>query len=183
MNILYIVAQEAEQTPNIFDFNPGVSFWTVVIFLGLLAILIKYAYPAILGYANDREQRIQSILDAAARDREESERLLEEQRAELSAARQQAQQIVEDAREAGERVRQEILEQARTDQEALVERTRLELERERDRAVEVLRREAIELSLTAASRLIEQRLDGEKDRELVRDYLERAGAGAGAEAA
>lgn len=175
MNILYTVAQEAGQSPNIFEFNLGVSFWTIVIFLGLLAILVKYAFPAILGYADEREKRIQEILDAAARDREESERLLEEQRAELGQARQQAQQIIGEAKEAAERVHEEILEQARADQEALVERTRLELARERDRAVETIRREAIELSLAAASRLIEERLDDEKDRELVRDYLEHAG--------
>lgn len=176
MNILDIVVQEAEQAPNLFAFNLGVSFWTVVIFVTLLVILVKFAYPAILGYANEREQRIQSILDAAARDREESERLLEEQRKELSAARQQAQQILEDARQAGERVREEMLEQARADQEALVERARIELERERDRAVETLRREAIELSLAAASKLVEQRLDTEKDRELVREYIDRVDA-------
>ena len=183
MNILDIVVQEAEQTPNLFAFNLGVSFWTVVIFLTLLAILVKFAYPAILGYANEREQRIQNILDAAARDREESERLLEEQRRELSAARQQAQEILDDARQAGERIREEMLEQARADQAALVERARLELERERDRAIETLRREAIELSLAAASKLVEARLDTDKDRELVRDYLDRVGAGSGVGAA
>ena len=78
---------------------------------------------------------------------------------------------------------EEMLEQARADQAALVERARLELERERDRAIETLRREAIELSLAAASKLVEARLDTDKDRELVRDYLDRVGAGSGVGAA
>ena len=175
MTILSIIVQEAEQAqPSIFSFNLGVSFWPVVIFLLLLAILAKFAFPAILGYAEEREKRIQAILDAAAQDREEAARALEEQK---------PQQILADARQAAERIRDEMLEQARAEQEALVARARQELERERERAIETLRREAVELSLAAAGRLIGERLDSERDRELVRGYLEQIDAGTGVGAA
>src|SRR5690606_2031386 len=183
MNFLTVVLQhgaEAGAEPNVFQLSTNVSFWTVVIFLVLLALLSKFAFPKILGYANAREERIQTILDQAARDREEAERILEEQRRELAEARQQAQQILADARQAGERMRQEMLEQARAEQQELVDRARQELEREREAAIDALRREAVELSLAAASRLIEQRLGAEEDRALVRDYIERIGATSGA---
>ena len=184
MTILSIIVQEAEQAqPSIFSFNLGVSFWTVVIFLLLLAILAKFAFPAILGYAEEREKRIQAILDAAAQDREEAARALEEQKRELAESRQKAQQILADARQAAERIRDEMLEQARAEQEALVARARQELERERQRAIETLRREAVERSLAAAGRLIGERLDSERDRELVRGYLEQIDAGTGVGAA
>lgn len=166
-----------------FQLSTNVSFWTLVIFVILLVVLSKFAFPPILGYANAREQRIQDILDAAARDREEAERILEEQRRELAEARQQAQQILADARQAGERVRREALEQARAEQEELVARAKQELEREREAAIEALRREAVDLSLAAASRLLGKRVDAEEDRTLVRDYLNQLGATTGAGAA
>ncbi|HEX7051799.1 MAG TPA: F0F1 ATP synthase subunit B [Longimicrobiales bacterium] len=183
MNILGILVQEAEQAqPSIFSLNLGVSFWTVIIFLVLLAVLAKYAFPPILGYANARERRIQEILDAAARDRAESERLLEEQRRHLAAARQDAQQILNDAREAAERVRQELLDKARAEQEEVLARARQDIERERERAIDAMRREAVELSLAAAAKLVGERLDDERDRALVRGYLDdiaaRGGVGA-----
>jgi len=181
MNILAILVQEAEAAqPSIFDVNLGVSFWTVVIFVILLVVLSKFAFPAILGYANARERRIQEILDAAARDREEAERGLEEQRRQLAEARQQAQQILQEARQAGERIRSELLERARAEQEELLARTRQELEREREVAIAALRREAVDLSIAAASKLVEQRLGSEEDRALVRDFIGRIGATNGA---
>ena len=182
MNLLSVILQQAGEAgaePNVFQLSTNVSFWTLVIFLALLAVLAKFAFPPILGYANAREQRIQDILDAAARDRGEAERILEEQRRELAEARQQAQQILADARQAGERVRREALEQARVEQEELVARAKRELEREREAAIDALRREAVDLSLAAASQLLGKRLGAEDDRALVRDYLDRVGAGSG----
>jgi F-type H+-transporting ATPase subunit b len=186
MNLLTVILQQAGEAgaePNVFQLSTNVSFWTLVIFVILLVVLSKFAFPPILGYANAREQRIQDILDAAARDREEAERILEEQRRELAEARQQAQQILADARQAGERVRREALEQARAEQEELVARAKQELEREREAAIEALRHEAVDLSLAAASRLLGKRVDAEEDRTLVRDYLNQLGATTGAGAA
>jgi F-type H+-transporting ATPase subunit b len=174
MNILSLVAQEAEQAqPSLFSLNLGVSAWTVIIFLVLLAVLAKFAFPVILGYANAREQRIQEILDAAARDRAEAEGMLAEQRRELIEGRQQAQQILAEARQAAERVRVELLDRARTEQEELLERARQEIEYERERAADMLRREAVEMALAAAGKLVGERVGSEEDRQLVRDFLGR----------
>lgn len=174
MNILSLVAQEAEQAqPSLFSLNLGVSAWTVIIFLVLLVVLAKFAFPVILGYANAREQRIQEILDAAARDRAEAEKALADQRRELMEGRQQAQQILAEARQAAERVRAELLERARTEQEELLARARQEIEQERERAADMLRREAVELALAAAGKLVGERVGSEDDRQLVRDFLGR----------
>jgi len=62
-----------------------------------------------------------------------------------------------------------------------VERARGEIHRERDAALEALRRESVELALAAASRLIRENLDQPKDRALVEQYLAEVGRG-GAEA-
>jgi len=175
MNILWIVAKEAEQSGGLFSLNLGLTFWTVVIFLILLAVLAKFAFPAILGYANAREQRIQEVLDAAAQDRAEAERLLEQQRKELAESRQQAQQIVAEAKQAAERLREEFLARARAEQEEILARAKLEIERERERAADQLRQEAVEMALAAAGKLIGQRVGIEEDRQLVREYLERIG--------
>lgn len=175
MNLLSIVLAQNGGGGGLFDINTGLMVWTVVIFLGLLAVLSKFAWGPILGALEARERRIQDVLDAAARDREEAARLLEEHRQQLAEARQQSQQILAEGRQAAERVKQELLDQARAEQEALVARTRQELDRERERALQTLRRDAVELSLAAASRLLEARLDTDQDRRIVREFLEQIG--------
>ena len=84
-------------------------------------------------------------------------------------------QVLEDIFDlpAAERTRERAhaMEKTRQEQEELLERARREIRDERDRAVAELRREAVDLSLAAASRLIERRLDGETDRKLVLEFL------------
>lgn len=176
MNLVVTVlqhAEEAAETPGVFDLSVSVSFWTVVIFLVLLGVLLKYAFPPILGYAEAREQRIQANLDEAKQSRAEAERLLAQQREERVEARRQSKEILAEARQAGERVRQDLLERARVEQDEMLTRARQDIERERQRAVEAVRREAVELALAAASRLLDQRLTAEEDRKIVTDYLGR----------
>jgi F-type H+-transporting ATPase subunit b len=183
MNLIYLIAQEAGEAahePSVFNLNLGVSAWTFIIFILLMVVLAKFAFPPILGYAAAREKRIQDTLDEARRHREETERLLEEQRRELEAARQQAQQMIAEGRSGAERVRTEMLAQARAEQEELLVRARRDIESQRDLAVESLRREAIELAIAAAGRVIGHRVDAAEDRQLVAEYLQSVERPAGA---
>jgi F-type H+-transporting ATPase subunit b len=184
MNLWYVVLQEhAGEAPNVFNLTSNVSFWTLIIFALLMVVLAKYAFPPILGYAAAREQRIQQALDDARRQREETEELLALQREELGQARVQSQQLLQEGKQAAERVRQELLQQAKAEGDQLIERARHEIERQRVQAIESLRREAAELAIAAASRLLGERLDTAEDRRLVTEYLrgiEGAGPGAGA---
>jgi F-type H+-transporting ATPase subunit b len=171
----YALAAAAGTEPQLFGINVGVSFWTLVIFLVLLFVLGKFAFPPILGYAAAREERIQNALDEARRQREEAAALLEQQRQELNDARQQSQAVIAEGRQAAERVRADLLERARQEQEELLARARRDIERERDQAIEALRREAVEIALAAAGKLIGQRVDAPADRKIVTDYLASVG--------
>ena len=178
MNLLWILLQEhageAAAEPNVFNLSTSVSFWTLIIFLGLLFVLSKWAFPPILGYAAAREKRIQDSLDEAKRTQEETAALLAAQRAELSKARVQAQEILADGRQAAEKVRADLLERTKAEQEAVIARAKREIEQESQRAVEQVRREAVELAIAAAAKLLEQRLGTDQDRQLVTDFLQRA---------
>ncbi|HEX6308106.1 MAG TPA: F0F1 ATP synthase subunit B [Longimicrobiales bacterium] len=184
MNLnLIAIASEAGAEPSIFGINAGVSFWTLIIFLVLSVALAKFAFPPILGYAAAREQRIQDALDEARRQREESEQLLEQQRQELLEARQEAQALIAEGKQAAERVREDMLTRARAEQEEVVARARQDIERDRQRAIESLRREAVDLALAAAGRLVGQRMDAAEDRRLVTEYLQSVKGANGAGAA
>ena len=165
-----------------FDLNPGLSVWTTLVFLILLAILWKFAWGPILQMVQAREDGIQGTLDQAAKERDEAAKLLAEHRQQMADARRQDQQMIADGKEAGERVRREIEEKARAEGDAMIERARESIEREKDAALDDLRKESVDLALAAAAKLVQESLDEKKDRELVMGVIDALGSGGEIEA-
>jgi F-type H+-transporting ATPase subunit b len=149
----------------------GLMVWTVVVFLLLLLVLKRFAWPAILGAVEAREQALEAQLAQATKDREEAAALLAEHKRLVADARHQATGIVAEARGVAEKERALAIEKTKQEQDELLARARREIAAERDRAVADLRREAVDLSLAAASKLVGSRLDSETDRRIVGEYL------------
>jgi F-type H+-transporting ATPase subunit b len=173
--MLLMLAQEGEHAassaPTPFAVNFGLFFWTWVVFLSLLFLLKKFAFPAILKATEDRERTIARQLDEAEKANAEAKKLLEENRRLLGDARNQAQAMMAEAKTAAEKERTTAIDKTRQEQEELLARARREIVAEREKAVVELRREAVDLSLAAATKLINQRLDSAQDRALVEGYL------------
>jgi len=165
-----------------FDVNLGLSVWTTLVFLSLLGILWKFAWGPILGAVQAREDGIQDRLDQAANQRDEAAKLLAEHRQQMAGARRQAQQMMAEGKEAGERVRQDIEDKARAEGDVMIERARESIEREKDAALEELRKESVDLALAAAAKLVQESLDEKKDRELVMGFIEELSGGGEVEA-
>jgi F-type H+-transporting ATPase subunit b len=166
-----------------FDLNLGLSVWTTLVFLSLLGILWKFAWGPVLAAVDARESGIQDTLDKAAHEREEAAKLLAEHKQQMAEARRQQQQLIAGGKEAGEKVRQDIEEKARAEGQALIERARESIEREKDAAIEALRKESVDLALAAAAKLMQANLDDSSDRALVMGYIDDlTGSGDGAQA-
>ncbi|CAN5281262.1 F0F1 ATP synthase subunit B [soil metagenome] len=156
---------------NLLDPNYGLMAWTLFVFVGLFLILKFFAFGPILKSVEAREQALEDAINAAKRDREEAATLLAAHRAQLDAARGEAQKIIADARVAAERVRAELVEQAHAEQTSMLARARQEIESEKTRAIAELRREAVELAIAGASKVIEKNLDQDSNRKLVESFL------------
>jgi F-type H+-transporting ATPase subunit b len=157
--------------------EPGLMIWTVVVFVALLAVLRKFAWPAVLGAVEARERALEEQLAEAERNRREAAELLAQHQKLLAEGRASAHALLADARTAAEKERALAMEKTRQEQEELLERARRDISAERDRAVIELRREAVDLSLAAATKLIGERLNSESDRRIVQEYLSSLGAG------
>lgn len=160
---------------NLLDPHYGLMFWTILIFVAVLLVLNKYAWNPILDAVRSREKDLTDAIAAAAADRETASRLLAEHRAAIEAARNEAQRYIAEGRATAESMRGEMLEQTRLQQAELLDRARKEIESEKVKAIDELRREAVDLALAGASKLIGQKLDGAADRVLVEKYLASLG--------
>jgi len=163
---------------GLFDVNPGLMIWATVVFFTLLGILWKFAWAPLLNVVNEREERIQGALDESSDAREEAEKLLAEHKAQLADARRQANELVAEGKAAGQRLRAEIEEKARAEAQGILESARNEITRERDQAIAELRRESVDLALAAAGKLLHEKLDAQRDRDIVVSYIEDVGSGA-----
>ena len=175
MILLALLQEGGEKVPSPFDINGGVIIWTVIIFIILLAILWRMGYPALLKMVEERERRIQKQLEDAEKANAEAQRLLEEHKKQIAAARTEAQEILAKAKSVSQKERETLLAKAREEYDALLSRARKDIDAEKEKAILALRREAVELSIAAASRVIEANLDNEANRRLVSDFLETLG--------
>jgi F-type H+-transporting ATPase subunit b len=174
------VAQETPAAPE----HPGQSlvglqlnlmFWTLAIFLILFVILRRFAFGPIAAAVEAREKALEAALDAARTDREAAAKLLAEHQAQIDAARSEAQKLITDGRSVAEKMRGDLLDQTRREQQDMLERARREIDSEKERAIAQLRREAVDLALAGASKVIEQNLESAKNRQLVESYLSSIG--------
>jgi len=173
--LLALLQEEGGHVASPFDINGGVIIWTVVIFVILLGLLYRLGYPALLKMVEERERRIQKQLEDAEKANAEAQRLLEEHKKQIAAARNEAQDILAKAKTVSQKERETLLAKAREEYDALLSRARKDIEAEKDKAIQALRREAVELSIAAASRVIEANLDTDANRKLVTEFLESLG--------
>ncbi|HUQ83791.1 MAG TPA: F0F1 ATP synthase subunit B, partial [Gemmatimonadaceae bacterium] len=168
-----LLAQEAEahESVNLLSPNTGLMFWTLLIFVILLVVLARYAFKPLTAAVEARERALEEAIQAAKNDREAASRQLAEQMKALEAARAEAQRMIAESRITGEKLRNEMLEQTKHQQHELLERARVEIDNERKRAIADLRREAVDLAIAGASKVIERNLDDQSNRKLVESFL------------
>jgi len=170
--LLLIQAAEAtEAKTGLLSPHGGLMFWTLAIFLVLWFVLSKFAFKPITAAVEAREKALEDAILAAEADRAEAKRILEEHQKQVEAARGEAQRIIAEGRAVGEKLRAEMIEETRGQQQEMLERARREIEAEKVRAVIELRHEAVDLAIAGASKVIEKNLDDESNRRIVESFL------------
>ena len=164
-------AAEEGGKPNLLSPNGGVMLWTLLIFVALLFVLSKYAFKPLIAAVEAREEALEAAIASARNDRDAAARLLAEQQQLLDAARAEAQKFIADGRVTSEKLRASMLEETKVAQQELLERARRDIEGEKVRAITELRREAVDLALAGASKLIARNLDDASNRKLVEEFL------------
>jgi len=167
-----LAAAEATEGPSSpFEVNLGLFVWTWLVFIAVFLLLKRFAWPAIVAATEEREKAIRRQLDAAERTHAEARAALDEGKRFAAEAKASAQTLLADAQRIAEKERGALLEKAKHEQEELLARARREITAEKDKALTDVRREAVELSLAAAAKLIGTRLDTAADRAIVEEYL------------
>ncbi|MGH9144265.1 MAG: F0F1 ATP synthase subunit B [Vicinamibacterales bacterium] len=151
--------------------DPGLFIWTIVTFLVLLTVLAKFAWRPLLDALETRQNAIRKSLDDAQQAKGELERLNAESARIIQQARIDAEAIVSQSRGDGDRLREEIRAKARTEADHIVKNAERQIQLETSRALEQIRREAVDLSVMIASKIIQRNLSKEDNERLIDDAL------------
>ncbi|MBN2980730.1 MULTISPECIES: F0F1 ATP synthase subunit B [Cohnella] len=156
-------------------FNWESTVIAILAFLILYWLLNKYAFGPLFGIMEKRRQLVAEQMDSAAKNRAEAERLLEEQKQALQQVRQEAADIIGQAKTTGSKQAEEILLQARNEAVRLKDEAVKEIESEKNKAVSALKAQVSGLSVLIASKIIEKQVDEKAQQELVDHYLKEVG--------
>ena len=176
MHLAYVLAQEAgaEEPSPIFPAT-NEFIWGTVAFLILLLLMYRTVFPSINKAYKDRRANIEGKLEQAEKDRSEAEQLLEQYRRRLRAAEDETQRILEEARANAERVRRDLRAKAEDEAGHELERARQAIRAERDQAIRQLRNEVGTLAVELATRVVGDSLDRERQLRLVDQYIDELG--------
>lgn len=145
--------------------------WTLIVFVSLFVVLKMFAWGPITDAVRAREEALTRAIGEAKQDRDAAAALLVEHKAQIDAARGDAQRIIAEGRATAEAVKATMLEETRKQQQDLLDRARRDIDSEKVAAIAELRREAVGLAIAAAGKVIESNLDDTRNRKLVEDYI------------
>jgi len=153
--------------------DPGLFIWTIVTFLVLLTLLARFAWGPLLKALESRQGAIRQALDEAQQARQELERLHQESIQIIRHARAEAESIISQSRSDADRLRDEMKQKARAEGAAIVRSAERQIQLETARALQQIRHEAVDLSVTIASKLIGRNLSKEDNARLIEETLQQ----------
>jgi F-type H+-transporting ATPase subunit b len=149
----------------------GLMLWTLLLFGFTMWVLNRTAFPRIGEALEKRANAIRESIEAAEKQREDADKLLEEYRQRLTEAREQADDIVARARKAADAAVAEAAAEGKTKREELVAAARRDIETETRRSLERLRKEVADLTVLATEKVTRKSLDADDHKRLVEEAL------------
>lgn len=146
----------------------------IVNFIILLVLLRLFLYQPVMKVLDERAKRTKDAMELAEATKKEYEQAKGEVQKQIEKGRQEAQAIITQAMQVGERLKEESRQETAKQAQVMIDRARSELEAERDKIVGDLRREFVDISIAAAEKVIKKTLDKEKHRKLIEETLQES---------
>ena len=154
-----------------FEFEPGLMIWTSISFAILVYLMYKLAFPPLLAILREREKLITDSINQADERQKNSLNVLSAAHKRLADAELTTKKMIETAKKEGEDLKQDILMSARREAEIAIVRGKEELRLEKEKIVSDLKRQTADLVVDASGKLLRQKIDKDKDAEIIKEAL------------
>ncbi len=160
---------------NLMRFDTGLMFWTWITFLVVLLILGTKAWKPMVKALEKREQFIKDSIAQANEARLGAEKVAKDYEDMVARARHEAQEIVAAGKQTAEKVKADILDEAKAKSEALLKQAERQIQTERDKAIAEIRNQIVDMSLYAAGKVMGQTLSKPENERLINETLQEFG--------
>jgi F-type H+-transporting ATPase subunit b len=157
------------------EFVLSTFFIQIVAFLILYWLLSKFAFGPLFGIMEKRKQLVREQIETAESNRKQAEQLLNEQKEAILAARNEAKEMIDQARLTSSRQADDIVQQAKAEASRLKEEAIRDIENEKNKAVAALRSQVSAMSVLIASKIVEKQIDEKSQEQLIEHYLKEVG--------
>lgn len=156
--------------------DPGLFIWTILTFLALVFLLGKFAWRPLLEALDTRQQGIRKALDDAQTAKQELQQLEQQSVQILRKARADAEAMMVQTRADGDRLREEMRQKAKAEAEGIMRNAERQIQLETGRAIQQIRAEAVDLSVSIASKILQRNISKEDNERLIADALKQVEA-------
>ena len=145
-------------------------------FILLLVLVKKYAWSNLTSIFETKEQKkIAADIDGAEQARQKAEVLAQKREDELAGSRKEAKTIIENAKETAEKSKASILADAKLEAGRLKEKANQEIAQNKAEALQSVKGDVADLTISLAGKIISQNLDGQAHKELIDQYIDQLG--------
>lgn len=168
---------DCQEAPSQILPEPNEIIWGGLAFLILLILMWKFALPSVRKMMDQRTERIREDLEKAEQARTEAEAIKADYERQLAESRAEGARIVEEARQAADQVRQDLISRAEADAAEVRQRAQQDVGLATERAMADLQGRVAELSIDLAERVVERNLDRDTQIALIENYINEVGSG------
>jgi F-type H+-transporting ATPase subunit b len=166
---------DCQEAPNPILPETNEIIWGSIAFVVLLGLMWKFALPQVRNMMETREEKIRSDLERAETAKSESEQVLEQYRGQLADARNEATRILEEARQAADQMRRDLVARAENDAADIRTRAQQVVQLTTERAMADLQRRVADLSIDLAEVIVKRNLDRDTQLQLIENYINEVG--------
>lgn len=156
---------------ELFTPSVGTLFWMLLFFSIILWILKKFAWKPILNSLKEREKSIEEALSSAEKAKEQMAKLKAENQKILSEAKLEREKLLKEAKELKDKIIAEAHEQAQQEAKKIIDVAKQSIENEKLNAINEIKSQIASLSLVIAEKIIREKLDEQKHKELIDNFL------------
>jgi len=155
------------------DIKPGLVFWSLVNFSIFLFLLIKFGAKPIANALKAREDKINNAISQAEAANNRAEELLKQSQEKLDTAQAEVNDILNRGREQADLQIRRAAEETEKVKRTKIDEAAKEIQRNKDAAIQELRIEVASLVVSATEKILDEKLDKDKDYKLISNYIDK----------
>lgn len=174
LNLIALGDDKPRSLNALLEFAPGATIWTLIVFFVALPVMWKFVYGPITNALEERDQKVEDSILAADKARKDAEAQMAQAKAELQKAQENAKRMVEEAMARAEKQAAEAVRVADERAKQELQKARDTIAAEKRQALQEIKALAVDLTISAAGKLLRHEVDAQKNRPLVQQFVAAA---------